>query len=437
MKRILFAALLAAAPAFADRYDRPDDDQAARQGDWSGGYDEEQYDWPASDGSEGNYEPADDLAYTEDRGPTLDDFRNDRELTWNGEWIDSGEYGRVWRPTHVNDDWQPYLYGRWVWTRAGWAWASDEPFGWAVYHYGRWAWAPAVGWMWVPGHTWAPAWVSWRWTDGYAAWCPLGPRAAFVDRPALWVVVPTRRFLEPVRHSVVPRGQRQALPLPSRPGPRAGPAVTVVERAIGHTVHPLAIGHAANPSAARMGSGSVDFYRPRTAPIPLQPRVATPSQAEPQRTTPDGARRGRPTGYYASPPSAQEQPPQAVPHGPRAGRPYYGPPPASTQGQASQAAPPENSRRPYYGPPPGSARPEPESRPHVGAGAPARPPPAQPPGQPPRCRFRRRKDRGRSLRPRDRSPSSRAPLRKGARRMRRTRPRRSRTLNSRWSRSGE
>ena len=27
--------------------------------------------------------------------------------------------------------WQPYMYGRWMWTNAGWAWVSDEPFGWA------------------------------------------------------------------------------------------------------------------------------------------------------------------------------------------------------------------------------------------------------------------------------------------------------------------
>ena len=358
MKRILFAVLIAAAPAFADRYDRPDDDQSARQGDWSGGYDDDQqYQWPASDGSEGNWQPAEELAYTEDRGPTFDDFRNDRELAWNGEWIDTGEYGRVWRPTHVNDDWQPYLYGRWVWTRAGWAWASDEPFGWAVYHYGRWAWSPAVGWMWVPGRTWAPAWVSWRWTDGYAAWCPLGPRSVIVDRPALWVVVPTRHFLEPVRHYVVPRPQRQALPLPSRPGPRAGPAVTVVERAIGRTVRPLAIGHAANPSAARTGPGSVDFYRPRTAPIAVQPRGVAPPEAQPAR---------------------------AIPPAQRGGRPYYGSPPASVQ---AQPAPSQDQRpvRPYYGPPPASA--QPETRPHVTVGAPqaqvapAQAPRAQPPSQ--------------------------------------------------------
>ena len=332
-----FAVLLAAAPAFADRYDRPDDDQAARAGRLVRRLRRR----PAAavrlaavrrlrrQLADGRH-----ATYTDDRGPTSDDFRNDSGLSWNGEWIDTPDYGRVWRPTRVSDEWQPYLYGRWVWTNAGWAWASDEPFGWAVYHYGRWAWSPAAGWMWVPGRTWAPAWVAWRWTDGYAAWCPLGPRSAIVERPALWVVVPTRRFLEPVRHNVVPRPQRQALPLPARPGPRAGPAINIVERAIGRQVRPLAIGHAANPSSARAGSGSVDFYRPRTAPIAIQPRAVPPAQTQGQtRAAPQAAPHvGWPTGY-ARPPAPEEQP-RAVNAHPLERRPQ-----AQPQGQAAQAQP--------------------------------------------------------------------------------------------------
>lgn len=356
MKRILFAVLLAAAPAFADRYDRHDrhdDGQAGNQDDydWSGGYDDdEQYDWAESDGTEGNWQTVDDSASAQQAGPALDDFRYDKEMSWYGDWIDTPEYGRVWRPTRVGDEWQPYLYGRWVWTRAGWAWASDEPFGWAVYHYGRWAWAPGAGWMWVPGRVWAPAWVAWRWTDGYAAWCPLGPRSVIVQRPALWVVVPTRHFLEPVRHHVVPRPQRQALPLPPRPGPRAGPAVAAVERAIGRTVRPLPIGQAGTPSSARVGVGSVDFYRPRPGPVATQPRAVAPPQTQTLRPVPQGPRAVAP---------GQTQTPRPVPQNPRAGR----------LGGFSQ--------------PPAPAQPQP--RPNVTTGPAQRGPQAQPPGQGPKA----------------------------------------------------
>jgi hypothetical protein len=42
---------------------------------------------------------------------------------------------------------------------------------------GRWAKVRNVGWIWVPGSTWAPAWVSWRQTESsdYVGWAPLPP----------------------------------------------------------------------------------------------------------------------------------------------------------------------------------------------------------------------------------------------------------------------
>src|SRR6266404_813212 len=139
MNRILLAMLLSAAPAFAhgDERDHYDD-----------GYQRESrrdHDGRSRDHGQ----------YREDYGDWNDSA--DQEDSWSS--------GDDWRPRRVSGDWQPYVYGRWVWTQAGWAWASDEPFGWAVYHYGRWAWSPAFGWMWVPGRIWAPAWVSWRWRD--------------------------------------------------------------------------------------------------------------------------------------------------------------------------------------------------------------------------------------------------------------------------------
>jgi hypothetical protein len=36
-----------------------------------------------------------------------------------------------------------------------------------------------VGWVWVPGDEWAPAWVSWRKGGDYVGWAPLPPEARF------------------------------------------------------------------------------------------------------------------------------------------------------------------------------------------------------------------------------------------------------------------
>ncbi len=92
-----------------------------------------------------------------------------------GTWIQSTDYGYVWQPQVSDPDWAPYTDGHWVYTDDGWTWVSDEAWGWATYHYGRWVNIDGTGWCWVPGYTWAPAWVSWRYGDGYCGWAPLPP----------------------------------------------------------------------------------------------------------------------------------------------------------------------------------------------------------------------------------------------------------------------
>jgi hypothetical protein len=100
-----------------------------------------------------------------------------------GEWIEVDDYGYCWRPYAAMDDamWRPYSDGSWAHTDGGWTWVSNEDFGWATYHYGRWARVIGVGWVWVPGYEWAPAWVSWRDTPDkeYVGWAPLPPEARF------------------------------------------------------------------------------------------------------------------------------------------------------------------------------------------------------------------------------------------------------------------
>ena len=106
------------------------------------------------------------------------DFFHDR-LEAHGDWREVGDYGYCWQPRDVGDDWRPYSDGRWLYTDAGWTWDSDEPYSWAVYHYGRWARVDRVGWVWVPGTEWGPAWVSWRRSERHVGWAPLPPEATF------------------------------------------------------------------------------------------------------------------------------------------------------------------------------------------------------------------------------------------------------------------
>src|SRR5580693_9341748 len=60
------------------------------------------------------------------------------ELSPYGNWIDYPGYGYVWMP-NVGPEFKPYSSnGHWVFTDAGWTWASDYDWGWATFHYGRW-----------------------------------------------------------------------------------------------------------------------------------------------------------------------------------------------------------------------------------------------------------------------------------------------------------
>ncbi len=116
------------------------------------------------------------------------------ELREYGEWVESSEYGTVWRP-RVAPGWAPYYYGRWVWVSPyGWTWVAYEPWGWYPYHYGYWYTDPAFGWVWYPynafvsfsfvygGYSYPcwyasyyPARVRYVPTGGTVRWVPLNP----------------------------------------------------------------------------------------------------------------------------------------------------------------------------------------------------------------------------------------------------------------------
>jgi hypothetical protein len=164
-----------------------------------------------------------------------------------GTWAFVAPYGRVWVPA-VGYGWRPYYYGRWVLTDYGWTFASDDPWGWAAYHYGRWNWATGYGWYWIPGRVWGPAWVSWRYGGGYAAWCPLGPSGVVFgySHPA-WVAVSEQHFTQPIARVAVTPHATVGVVTSAQPlsGPRAspiarggafGPPVASVQRAVGQPI---------------------------------------------------------------------------------------------------------------------------------------------------------------------------------------------------------
>ena len=105
-----------------------------------------------------------------------------------GRWFHHPRWGDVWQPEVA--DFRPYSQGHWDYTDLyGWVWVSDYSWGDIPFHYGRWVYDPAYGWLWIPGYVWAPAWVLWRYGDGYVGWFPMPPDNEFP--PAQKSIPPT------------------------------------------------------------------------------------------------------------------------------------------------------------------------------------------------------------------------------------------------------
>jgi len=102
------------------------------------------------------------------------------ELEANGSWVNTTEYGMVWRPTVVvSNEWVPYRSGRWIWRGADYIWISSESWGWVPYHYGRWTVIGRFGWCWIPPARgdvyWGPGYVGWYRSGSHVGWTPLAP----------------------------------------------------------------------------------------------------------------------------------------------------------------------------------------------------------------------------------------------------------------------
>jgi len=252
-----------------------------------------------------------------------------------GYWTFVAPYGRVWIPA-VGYGWRPYYYGQWVLTDWGWTFVSDDPWGWAAYHYGRWNYGVGVGWYWIPGVVWAPAWVNWRYGAGYVTWCPLGPPGVvFGYRHPAWVAVTEQHFTRPIATVAVPAQRTYGVVTQARPlsGPQStvgrgnsfGPPVASVARATGQQIRPIAATQAVRPRPTAAPSAApamrspvrprarVDGVRPaptvrpggESRPVPMRPGSSAPRMepgpsrgGEPRATPPSGG-----SGPRAAPPS--------------------------------------------------------------------------------------------------------------------------------------
>ena len=292
IQSILFSLLLTTT-GFSQNY--PTDPQASQP------YDDAYY-----DGGD-NGQEADPGAY--------DVFYDD--LSPYGSWINYAGYGYVWIP-RVTGDFQPYgTEGHWVMTNYGWTWVSDYRWGWAAFHHGRWAFEPRYGWMWIPGREWGPAWVSWRQSDAYFGWAPMGPRTRISINISCpydhYRFVPRRHFTNrnvynyysDRRNNVTIINNTTIINethVVNKNKYYYGPRKDFVERAVGQSVRVANVYDNPRPGADDYKNDRVNVYRPRIDKAPAgvrsaPKRVASTSDLQPiskERQLTSSVRREKP-----------------------------------------------------------------------------------------------------------------------------------------------
>jgi Family of unknown function (DUF6600) len=296
------------------------------------------------------------------------------ELAPYGRWVDC-RYGQCWVPARVEAGWQPYSNGQWIYTEYGWTWVSNDPWGGSPYHYGTWTSIEGYGWSWVPGTVWAPAWVTWSYSDNYVGWAPLPPTVAFgasgysgspvVVSRTQYVFVPTNRFVGR-NVATVRLPAQQSAEIFRQTRPVTGFAVTggivrntalpmaTIERAGGGKIETRSIQAAGTaPRAVATGTAHLAVVaparevraaaaaRPQTASRAPEPsreekHAQAPVDREPARAKAPKAHEGPPKESHEGPPkeSQRQAAPATVEHRQEPPR----------QGEASR--PPEHTSKP-------------------------------------------------------------------------------------------
>lgn len=306
-------------------------------------------------------------------------------LSPHGRWIVAESYGNVWVPTGVTGGWAPYVDGEWVWTDYGWTWVSNDPWGDIPYHYGTWVWVYPYGWTWVPGTVWAPAWVTWAYTDDYIGWAPVPPTFVlsvngYLGRPIVvsetqYCFVPTRQFVGVnVSRVRLSAGQNTAIFRRAKKVTRfkvsggvvrtAGPPTSRIEKVTGHRVERVSIERAkTRPTTLAAGGMSKAKRLGVIAPAKERARAIhaaekktggkrPEAQAKEQRASKAKPKPGKPEKRAASAPK-RERPPMAKQEGTK---PKPEQPAAARPGKPAVAAPAKP--RPHEAQPQGQVKKE-------------------------------------------------------------------------------
>jgi hypothetical protein len=200
----------------------------------------------------------------------------------------------VWRPaaeliqTAENEtaepQYVPYNNGQWINTEQGWYFKASTSAEDLTSHYGRWALDPNLGWVWLPGKVWAPAWVDWRENEDYAAWAPVPP-GTYIINDVLnvsplddnrFTVVEKRYLVEPsvykYRYQVVENKNKimikemtkiNGVMIMNKTVINRGPDVAAIETKSGKKIEKVKIKRVGSNDGTGFSAGQLIIYTPK------------------------------------------------------------------------------------------------------------------------------------------------------------------------------
>lgn len=191
----------------------------------------------------------------------------------------------------------PYTNGQWINSSNGWYFRAATAPEEITHHYGRWVYSPAMGWIWVPGRVWAPAWVDWREHEEYIAWAPVPPGFYIVNNYLVappvyeerYVIVEKRYFIEPEvyrysykvhkhKHKVKITEWRRmdGIMVVNNTLINRGPDVTLIQSITGKTFEPVVINHSTGKNKVKYSDKEYSVNTPEFKKVKKDIKVKGP-----------------------------------------------------------------------------------------------------------------------------------------------------------------
>ncbi len=175
----------------------------------------------------------------------------------------------------------PYTNGQWVNTDAGWNFKAPTDYEETTSHYGRWNYSPSLGWTWMPGRVWSPAWVDWKEDDNNIAWAPLPPSTYIVNNNIInpvisddnYIIVEKKNFVQPEVYKYMYKENRNIIMIKEmrrREGVivrnnvvyNMGPDITLIRQVTNLPLEPVKIQWVTNRGDVKINSAGYTVYNP-------------------------------------------------------------------------------------------------------------------------------------------------------------------------------